>query len=111
MVAVINPGDLDQRVRIETQSNASDGYGGSVLTWTLLAEVWARVRPVSGRERAEAAAVEAPALYRVVIRRRSDLTEGMRVVWNGQAFNLRFIADGGGREPYMTLDAERGVAL
>lgn len=112
MVALsINPGDLDQRVRLETQATAGDGYGGGALTWTLLAEVWARVRPVSGRERAEAAAIEAPALYRFVIRRRAGLVEGMRVVWNGQAFNLRFIADGGSRDLYMTLDAERGVPI
>ena len=112
MVALsINPGDLDQRVRLEAEATVPDGYGGGMLAWTLLAEVWARVRPVSGRERAEAAAVEAPALYRFVIRRRGDLTAGMRVVWNSQAFNIRFVADGGGRDLYMTLDGERGVAV
>jgi SPP1 family predicted phage head-tail adaptor len=107
----VTPGALDQRVRLETQSLAADGYGGAALTWSLLAEVWALARPLSGRERAEAATIEAPAMYRFTIRRRADLTEGMRVVWNGQAFNVRFIADGGPRDLYMTLDAERGVAI
>lgn len=111
MAVAIQPGDLDQRVRVETQATAADGYGGGALTWTLLAEVWARVRPMSGRERVEAAAVEAPALYRFVIRRRGDLTEAARLVWNGHGYSIRFIADGGGRDLYMTIDAERGVAL
>lgn len=107
----MNPGALDQRVRIETQVATADGYGGTSLAWSLVAEVWAMVRPVSGRERVAAAAIEAPAMYRFTLRRRTGLTEALRVVWNGQAYNVRFIADAGPRAAYVTLDADRGVAI
>ncbi len=107
----MTPGALDQRIRIEAQTTAADGYGGTTLAWSLVAEVWAMVRPVSGRERVAAAEIEAPAMYRFTIRRLSGLGEALRVVWNGQAYNVRFIADLGPRAMYVTLDAERGVAL
>ena len=106
----MNPGQLDQRITLEQESRVPDDQGGAVSTWATLATVWAEVRPLSGRERAELASVQAPATYRFRIRRRADVTDTMRIGWNGGTYNIRFIADAGGRELYMTIDAERGVA-
>jgi SPP1 family predicted phage head-tail adaptor len=105
-----NPGTLDQRITIQQETRTADTYGGAALAWTDLATVWANARPMTGRERAEFAAVEAPASYRFTIRRRGDLTDAMRISWNSQVFNIRFISDPGVRSLYMAIDAERGVA-
>jgi SPP1 family predicted phage head-tail adaptor len=112
-LVVVNPdpGALDQRITIAAEVRTADAYGGAAVTWATLATVWAGVRPLSGRERADAAAIEAPAAYRFTIRRRSDVTEAMRIGWNGAQYNIRFIADPGGRGLYMAIDAERGVAV
>lgn len=106
----MQPGELDQRIVIQAESRTADAYGGAALAWTDLATVWAKARPVSGRERLAGGAVSAPALYRFTIRRRSDVTEGMRVMWNSRAFNVRFIGDAGVRDGFMSLEAEAGVA-
>jgi SPP1 family predicted phage head-tail adaptor len=106
----MNPGTLDQRITIEQETRAADAYGGAVTAWTTLATTWAAVKPLSGRERADMAAIEAPASYRFTIRRRADVTDAMRLGWNGAVYNIRFIADPGARALYMTIDAERGVA-
>lgn len=106
----MNPGTLDQRVIIEQQSRTADAMGGAVTAWAALATVWAGVRAMTGRERADMAGVEAPASYRFTIRRRADVTDTMRLSWNGGLYNIRFIADPGARGLYMTIDAERGVA-
>lgn len=106
----MNPGTLDQRVTIQQEARTADAYGGAALAWTDLATVWAGVRPLAGRERADMAAVEAPANYRFTIRRRGDVTEKMRLAWNGGTYNIRFIADPGTRGLYMTIEAERGAA-
>jgi SPP1 family predicted phage head-tail adaptor len=105
-----NPSTLDQRITIQQETRTTDAYGGATSAWTDLATVWAGARPLSGRERADFAAVEAPATYRFTIRRRSDLTDAMRISWNSQVFNIRFISDPGSRALYMSIDAERGVA-
>ena len=106
----MNPGTLDQRVTIEQETRTADAYGGAAITWTTMVTVWAGVKPLTGRERADMAAIEAPASYRFTLRRRADVTEAMRLGWNGQTYNIRFIADPGSRGLYMTIDAERGVA-
>ena len=109
-----DPGELDQRVTIQEQILADDSSGtGKVVTWTALTSAptpWARVRPVSGQERTLAGQVDARMRYRLVIRRRSDLTEGMRVVWLTKNMNITAIADPGPREPFMTLDCTVGEA-
>ncbi|MBY6265569.1 head-tail adaptor protein [Azospirillum sp. 412522] len=104
-------GDLDQRIRIEAKTRVPDEGGGSAEAWTLVASVWAKVWPVSGRERAEARQVQAATLMRFKVRYRTGLDAGMRIVWQGKAHNIRFIADAGPREPFLTIDAEAGVAL
>lgn len=106
----IQPGALDQRITIEQPTNGQDSNGSTTRSWSALATVWARVLPLSGRERAMLAEVEAPASYRFTIRRRGDLADDMRITWNGATYNIRFIADPGGRDLYISIDAERGVA-
>ena len=103
------PGELDQRVTIQSPTNMPDGRGGVVSGWEDVATVWAHVRPKSGRERSNADRVEASANYLIVIRWRA-IDPSWRIVWNGIPFNIRFPADYGRRALYLELDAERGVA-
>ncbi len=104
-------GDLDQRVTIERPERAPDGGGGHTVTWEPVATVWAAVEPLSGRERLQAQQVQSAVTYRIRIRRRADITAGMRVVWCGQVTNIRACPDPGPRAAFMTLDCEAGVAI
>lgn len=106
----MDPGLLDQRVTIQVKQSTPDGGGGYTETWSDVATVWAYVRPMSGAERTQAQQVEAPAMYRVTIRRRSDLTAAHRLVWQSKALNIRWDGFNSPRDLYMTLDAEMGVA-
>ena len=100
----------DQRITIEQETRTADAYGGAATAWTTLATTWAAVKPLSARRATDNAAPEEPASYRFTLRRRADVTDTMRIAWNGQTFNIRFVADPGARGLYMTIDAERGVA-
>jgi len=104
------PGELDQRVTITRESLAGDGMGGSVLTTSAVATVWAHVRPKSSRERVHSERLGGESTYLFVLRYRSDIRESDRLVWGGVSYNIRGINTRGGRELYIELDAERGVA-
>lgn len=106
----MDAGQLDQRVTIQSFTQAGDGGGGGPKTWTTIATVWAHVRPLSGRERLQADQLESPANYRVTIRRRTDITAAKRILWQGKAMNIRFDGRNNVRDLYMTLDCEAGVA-
>jgi SPP1 family predicted phage head-tail adaptor len=97
-------GELDQRITLQSLALVSDGGGGSTETWSNVAILWAKVVPMSGRERLHADQLESPANYRVTIRRRTDITAGKR-----KPLNIRFDGFNSPREQYMTFDAEMGV--
>jgi len=103
-------GSLNQRIRFEAETVGDDGMGGGASSWAEFVTVWGAVRPLSGRERTQADQVEAPANYEFTIRRRSDLTEALRISWAGDLFNIRFIALPDPRSLTMTITAERAVA-
>lgn len=104
-------GDLTERVTFQRKVTVDDGGGGRAVTWQNVVTVDAQVRPLSGRERLQAAQLEAAASYRLTVRRRTDLDEAMRVVWSGQPspMQIRFIGRVGPREPFMLIDCEAGV--
>ncbi|WP_377810620.1 phage head closure protein [Azospirillum sp. A29] len=106
---MIGAGELDQRVRIEQPADTPDGRGGVTKGWAELATVWAKVRPIAGRERAAAGQIEAAATYRVVIRRRTDVTTDCRILWQGRTMNIRFVPASGSRAMWTVIDCDAGV--
>lgn len=114
MAMKVGPGDLDERVTIRRQVRTPDGGGGYQESWTDLATRWAKVGPLSGRERDVANQTESPRNYRVTLRRdgvTATITEADILVWRGRDMNIRFIADGGPRRLYLVLDVELGVVV
>lgn len=104
------PGQLDKQITIERATKTPDDMSGNVTTWSTLDTVFAKVLTRTGRESEQGGQVEADATYVFVIRYRSDLKMADRIVFNGQAYNIRFIPDEGGRPTYLEITAQRGVA-
>lgn len=105
------PGELDQLITIEREQLTDDGTGGQDLEWvTVVTDLWAKVRPLSGNEQERYDQVNAMAMATFVIRYRDDLLPTDRIVWNGEPYNIRYIPPVSGREMYLAINAERGVA-
>lgn len=107
---VYNARELDQRVTFRKEVQTDDGMGGHSTTWEDVAEVWAKVRPMSGNEREHSDRQNAQANYLIVIRSRDDIDESCIAVWKGTQFNIRF-AKLQPRSRFLALECERGVAL
>lgn len=103
-------GELDQQITIKRETKVSDGMGGDISTLVDVAsDLWAHVRPRSGKEIGTHDRVEAPALYLFVIRYRNDIRNDDRIVWNGETYNIRAILTAGSRTSFLEINAERGV--
>lgn len=98
-------GRLRHRVTIQRQTVTRDAYGGEVVTWGTLAEVWALCLPLTGRERyVSAAAQELSDLsYGVRIRHRTDVDPKMRVVWGTKVLDIQSVQDPTGRGAELVL--------
>lgn len=103
------PGELDQLITFERQSITPDGLGGGDLSWTLLGQVWAHVRPRSGREITDFERVNDHAVYLFVIRWPIDIREDDRILWEGDYYNIRALKSPKTRNLYCEIEAERGA--
>jgi head-tail adaptor len=110
-------GKYDQRIAIDREDRSADGGGGSTVTWTETAEVWASVWPVGAREQIVADQLQGASLYRVRIRNAPSggptILPSYRLRWvtNGNmVLNVRGGLDGGHRQAHRELICEAGVA-
>jgi SPP1 family predicted phage head-tail adaptor len=99
----LRAGLLDRRVRLERRQEETDDSGQSVVRWLPLAEVWARVEPLGGREGFGQQQFVATGDVRFTIRWRDDVTPLHRVVYDGQGFDVVTVAEDGRREAILVV--------
>ncbi|SRR5258708_1865817 len=77
----LQAGKLDRFITIQQATSSRDAtYGSETKAWATLAQVWARVEDVSGREFFAAKQRGGDTMVKVIIRHRSDVTRLMRLV-------------------------------
>lgn len=76
---VIDPGALSARLVLERPVETPDGQGGVVQNFFGAGDALARVEPISARADEAAGALPVTVTHRIWLRRRSDLSGGMRL--------------------------------
>jgi SPP1 family predicted phage head-tail adaptor len=103
----LRAGLLDRRVRLERRVEETDDSGQSRQRFLPLAEVWARVEPLGGREGFGRQQWVATGDVRFTIRWRDDVTPLHRVVHDGQVFDVMTVAEDGRREALLVVGRAR----
>lgn len=96
-------GALRHRVAIQEPVEARNSYNEVIVTWALVAVVWAWVAPLSGREFFAAEHVQSEITHRVRLRYRAGITPEMRVVMNGRVLMIQSVIDRGERRRELEL--------
>lgn len=104
-------GALRARVTIQRENPVATGGGGYVPGWSNVADVWAQLEPVSGREILQGARLEGRVTHRAVMRYRADVTAGMRLVFGARLFRIQAALDLGARNRFTQLLIEEGGAV
>lgn len=91
-------GDLDRKIVIQTVTESRSGSGAVTDSWSAFATVWAKVRPLSGREYLAAAQINAEVDTEFTIRWLSGVTPKMRISYDGNIYDIEHIAEIGRRE-------------
>jgi SPP1 family predicted phage head-tail adaptor len=106
-------GGLRRRLTLQEEGRVADGGGGFTLVWQNVAAnptVWGRIVPLSGREVLQAGQLQTPVSHRILIRYRPDVTGAMRLVLGTRVFNIRAAVNVDGRDRWLELMCEEGVA-
>lgn len=103
----IKIGDLDQRITIQTATEATNDYAEPIPTWGTHATVWAKVDYPTGGNDEEQEANKQTIHRRVefTIRYLSTVTEKMRVLYDAEAYDILTVQKIG-RSGYMKLITE-----
>lgn len=102
-------GDLRHRITIETLTNASDGQGGQLRTWSTHKELWASVEAASAKERYFSEQTQHTVTHKVWVRFTPGVLAKMRVNFKGAILQIHGVRDPDGRKFWLELDCEEGV--
>ena len=89
----MNTGEMDRRVEIWQFTDTQDEFGSPTKAWTKLKTVWAKVIPGGGSETIENINTQYTGNMTVTIRYWNGLTEKMRVVYEGDNYDITSIAE------------------
>lgn len=86
-------GELRHRIMIQEKQTpvAQNDYGEEVITWSEVAEVWAAIEPLRGREFLEAQRAGAEVTTRIRVRHRDGIRPEMRVVWGDHVYDIEAV--------------------
>lgn len=106
----LSAGKLRHRVRLERLERSKDSNGDTVEEWTLVAEIWAAIEPLSAREFVASQAAQSQVSARITIRWRDDVRAAMRIVHGDKLYNIAgVLADKDSGREYLTLPVTEGT--
>lgn len=85
---MINAGRLNNRVTIQSRQVGVDAVGQPVDVWVNYVQVWANIKFVSGIDSIMGGAEFSVTKCSVMIRKRSDIKFGMRLLYDGNIFDI-----------------------
>lgn len=102
---------LRHRITLQVQAHTQDpDTGEDVVTWAdWLADEPAEVVPLSGKEFLQSAATQAQVDTRMTIRWRAGVLTTMRIVFDGENYNVSAVLPDPTNRRWLTLMASRGV--
>jgi len=95
-------GSLKDRVQLQTKVTTTEPDAGAETNFIPLATVWARVHVRARPLKAEGDARTATATHNVVMRFRTDLSPGDRILYRGDVLEVEAAHDLNGRRAYLS---------
>jgi len=100
---------LRHRLTLQQEIQTADGAGGYARSWQNIADLWAEINPISGKEIAFAGQLQTQISHKITIRYRAGITAGMRLLYDARAFNIRAILNGKENDEILEIWADEGA--
>lgn len=99
-------GPLNSRVTIQQPGTVQDDIGQPVPGWVELATVWANIRNLRGAEAIRSDKEVSTVQTSIRIRRRTDVTAAMRVVYGPSTYEIKAVLPDEGERDKVDLVCE-----
>lgn len=104
----ITSGQLRHKITVERESIIKDSVGGFSSTWATHIEPFAKVVPISGRERYQAMKLEANVTHKIYIRYTGDIKPTDKIIFNGEEMQIRAILNLEYKDVWLELSCDQG---
>jgi SPP1 family predicted phage head-tail adaptor len=101
---------LRQRLTLQDEVRAEDGAGGYTRSWQSIADLWAEIVPISGRERLFADQLQSEVTHKILLRYRGGVVAGQRLIFENRAFNILSVFNTDEENDTLEILALEGVA-
>lgn len=102
-------GDLRRQMVLQSRTPTLTENGQEAYTWTTVANVWASIRPLGGRELEMARAVQSESTHIIEIRYRENINAKMRLTYGGKIYNITGTTDVDMRHRTLELTCIEGL--
>jgi SPP1 family predicted phage head-tail adaptor len=104
---MIRPGELRERVTIQTPNRTTNSLGEAIVSWDSGATIWASVNGVSSREALEYGQQTTSVSHRLRFRYVSGLTHQDRFLWRGRILDIVSLLEYENRSEHVALCEEQ----
>lgn len=99
-------GLMRHKLELQELQSVTQDDGGVVSGWVTVAQPYAQIMPLSGRELLQAQAVDSRVSHRITMRYRDGVTPKHRILARGRTFNIVAVATAGERDRELWIQAE-----
>ncbi|HEY8390109.1 MAG TPA: phage head closure protein [Clostridia bacterium] len=86
-------GELNRRVDVLELFEERDDFGGVTSNWLTIAQVWAKIEPISGTEFFKAEQISAETTTKITIRYYKTLNVMHRIRYKDKIYEIKCISD------------------
>ena len=94
---------LNHMISIERRAQQQDAAGQVRETWQRVADVWASVRPIGGREFYAASGQRAEISHEIILRHGADIQPQDRILYDGREFDVRVVLNLNEQNRYLKI--------
>lgn len=106
---MLQAGTLKHKVQLQSPTTSRDSYGGTTKTWTTVANTFADIAYISGKEYIVSSQLKAPVTARLTIRKRANVDATMRVLYGNTVFAIQSVLPDLELNEYLTLLCNTGA--
>ncbi len=113
-MAGVASGNLRHKVQLQEPGAPTQdpNTGEQTAEWETVANIWAQIVPMSGREFIAASAEQSEVQGRIVIRYREGVDSTMRIVYRGRYYNIKAVLpDAESGKEHLSLMVGEGLTL
>lgn len=102
------PGQLNRRLALQAPAETADGAGGFTRVFAAVTTLWAQVTPLNARADVDAGRLGGALRYRIVIRKRIDITTRHRFQEGARLYRILAARESADRR-FLEIEAEEQI--